>query len=72
VIVLPFESVSTRSEPVTALSTCAVYVIVVPSSTVSPSAAELSVTVVVSASSVTLVNTVPVFATSSKLPPACS
>jgi hypothetical protein len=47
-----------------------VYVIVVPSSTVSPSAAELSVTVVVSASSVTLVNTVPVFATSSKLPPA--
>ena len=65
----PLDSANTRSLPTGALSTLAVYVIVEPSATVVPSAVELSVTVLVVEASATLVNTVPVFATSSKLPP---
>ena len=57
-----FESVSTSGLPLTAWPTVAVYVIVEPSTT-EAGALVLRLTVVVSASSVTLVNTVPDSAT---------
>ena len=65
---VPLDKVTTKSLPATALATVAVYTMLPPSVIAVPAVADDKVTVIGSASSTTVLATVPVVVSASKLP----